>query len=63
MEKIIITGAKGVIGRVLTKSLAGYQITPLDLPEKDVTDYQELLKTFPGHKAIIHLAWDTKTEN
>ena len=63
MRKIIITGARGVIGRVLTKSLTEYQITPLDLPEKDITNYRRLLKIFPGHEAVIHLAWDTKTEN
>jgi len=33
------------------------------LSEKDITDYQQLLKVFPGHEAVIHLAWDTKTEN
>jgi len=63
MKRIVITGARGVIGNVLIRGLGKYQITPLDLPEKDITDYQQLLKVFPNHQAVIHLAWDTKTEN
>lgn len=57
-EKIVITGAAGIIGKVLCQGLSpDYQTTPLDLPESDVRDYQNLVKTFPGHRAVIHLAW------
>jgi len=64
MKKIIITGAKGTIGTVLRKGLLKeYSITGLDLPEFDVRDYQKLLQVFPDHNTVIHLAWDTKTEN
>ena len=63
MVNIVLTGAKGTIGTVLRKSLSGYTITPLDLPEHDVCTYDLLLKTFKGQDAVIHLAWDTLTEN
>lgn len=63
-EKIIITGAKGNIGRILTEGLqAEYTITGLDLPQYDVRDFKTLLEVFPGHSAVIHLAWDTETDN
>jgi len=63
-QEIVITGSEGVIGTVLKKGLADkYDITPLDLPKTDVRDYNTLLQAFPGHFAVIHLAWDTKTDN
>lgn len=62
-KKIIITGAKGTIGVIIREGLRGHQITSLDLPESDTRDYSRLLKAFPDHDVVIHLAWDTKTEN
>ena len=61
-KRIVITGSKGIIGTILRKHLQKYEITPIDLPEVDVRDYNKLLEIFPGHDRIIHLAWD-KTEN
>ncbi len=63
MKKVAITGANGTIGTVLRTGLADYEITPLDLPEADIRDYNRLLENFPGHDAVVHLAWDTKIEN
>lgn len=63
MIKIAITGSKGIIGRVLLKGLKEYQLTPLDLPQNDIRDYVALQKVLKGHDVIIHLAWNTKTEN
>jgi UDP-glucose 4-epimerase len=63
MKKIVITGSRGVIGCVLVKGLRNYEITPMDLPENDVRDYNDLIEIFPGHHAVIHLAWDTKNGN
>src|ERR1035437_1197878 len=61
-KRIVITGAKGVIGTVLTKRLkSSYKITPINLPKTDVRNYQQLLEILPKHNAIIHLAWDDKT--
>jgi len=57
MKKVVITGAKGTIGMVLMKGLTGCEITPIDLPEVDVLDYEKLLNIFPKHDVIIHLAW------
>lgn len=63
-ERIVITGSEGVIGTVLKNGLLkDYEITPLDLPDVDVRNYDALIKIFPGHAAVIHLAWDTHTDN
>ncbi len=62
-EKIIITGANGVIGQILQKGLEDYQITGIDLPNGDVRQYETLANVASGHSAIIHLAWDTETDN
>jgi len=62
-ERIAITGSKGTIGSVLKEGLKDYQVTSIDLPEIDVREYQRLLEVIPQHSAVIHLAWDTKTDN
>jgi len=62
-EKIAITGSNGTIGSVLKEGLKEYQITSIDLPENDVRDYEKLLEVIPHHSAIVHLAWDTNTDN
>lgn len=61
--KIAITGSKGIIGKVLVDGLTGYEITPIDLPEYDVRDYDQLRRVIDGHDVVIHLAWNTQTEN
>lgn len=62
-EKIAITGSSGTIGNVLKEGLKDYQITSIDLPENDVREYARILEVIPHHNAIIHLAWDTETDN
>lgn len=63
-EKIIITGINGAIGQLLISGLGEeYQITGLDLPDGDVRKSETLGNTATGHLAIIHLAWDTQTDN
>lgn len=62
-EKIAITGSSGIIGNVLKEGLKEYQITSIDLPENDVREYARILEVIPHHNAIIHLAWDTETDN
>lgn len=62
-RSIVITGASGIIGKVLREGLGQYPKTYLDLPETDVTDLSKLQEIFPGNFAVIHLAWDTKTDN
>ena len=61
--RIAITGSNGTIGNVLKDGIKEYQITSIDLPEIDVRKYDKLLEVIPYHSAIIHLAWDTKTDN
>jgi len=57
--KVAITGANGMVGRALTGQLDSdkYDITPLDLPEHDVADVDDLIEATKGHGALIHLAW------
>lgn len=63
-ERIAITGASGTIGTVLKEGLKEeYEITSIDLPERNVLNYGQLLKIISQHLAIIHLAWDTITDN
>lgn len=63
MRKIAITGARGTVGTILCGGLPDFSITPIDLPERDVRNADELEKIFRGHEAVIHLAWNTKIEN
>jgi len=64
MKRILITGSKGHIGKALVGDLSkDYNLTLFDLPKFDARNYQQLLKVFTGHDTIIHLAWNSKTEN
>jgi uronate dehydrogenase len=62
MKRVLITGSKGVIGTVLTRSLP-YVITGLDLPENNVADYPALLEHCAGQDTLVHLAGEFKSEN
>ncbi len=63
--KIAITGSEGVIGTVLKKGLYDdYEITPIDIKLGiDVLDYQTLISKLRDNFAVIHLAWNSQTEN
>lgn len=58
MKRVVITGANGRIGSILKEGLISYELTCLDFPDVDVRDYEKLLKIFPGHDAVVHLAWN-----
>lgn len=60
--KVLMTGNRGRVGTPLYKSLKG-DMTPYDLPENDHTDYENLKAKMTGHDAVVHLAWNVKTEN
>jgi uronate dehydrogenase len=63
MKRIAITGGRGVIGTVLANGLRDHDITVLHRPECDPKRFDDLIREFPGHDAVIHLAWDTKIEH
>lgn len=64
MKKVLITGSNGFIGKHLSDELSGdYDLTLVDLPKIDVRNYSQLLQLSKGHDVIIHLAWNTNTEN
>ncbi|MBF6300896.1 NAD(P)-dependent oxidoreductase [Nocardia amamiensis] len=60
--RALITGSSGIIGRVLISGLT-WDKTPFDLPADDVRQYDRLVTSFAGHDAVIHLAWDTQSDN
>lgn len=60
--KVLVTGASGKIGRVLTRGLH-HDITEFDLPEHDARSLEQFAAAAAGHDAIVHLAWNTTTEN
>lgn len=56
-QKIVITGAKGKVGTALTKGLGQeYDIVPVDLPDLDIFDKDNLEQAMEGADAVIHLA-------
>ena len=65
--KVLVTGSRGTIGSVLTRGfthhMTPYDLTPFDLPEHDVGDYEQLLRCARAHDAIVHLAWESSTDN
>lgn len=64
MKKVGVTGASGTIGSLIFKYLSSeYDLISIKRPDVDARDYQSLLAAIRGCDAVIHLAWDTKTEN
>lgn len=63
MKRILITGSDGNIGKALSIGIKGYKLTLANLPKTDVRDYAQLEKLAKGQDVLIHLAWNSKTEN
>lgn len=57
--KVAITGANGKVGQALMGQLdpEKFDITPLDLPEHDSSNLDDLIEATQGHDALIHFAW------
>jgi dTDP-4-dehydrorhamnose reductase len=55
--KVLITGAKGMLGRTLMEELKGFELIPTDL-EVDITDLGQVVSAFVLHRpdAVIHCA-------
>lgn len=57
MQTVLIIGAKGVIGSILTKGLSQkYTVIPFDLPDHDATDYTSLRNKMSGVDVVVHVA-------
>lgn len=63
LSGLAITGARGVIGRVLLEALAERRPRSLDLPDTDLRDPDAAVEGIRGCEQVVHLAWDTRTEN
>lgn len=57
--KIAITGAGGKVGQALIGQLdhTQFHVTPLDLPDHDASNLDDLVQATKGHDVLIHLAW------
>jgi uronate dehydrogenase len=62
MARVVVTGAAGTIGTVLMNGLDGHELTGLDLPDCDLRA-ADLRPLFRRRDVVVHLAWNTKTEN
>lgn len=62
--KVTVTGAKGLLGRVVRESLdpEEFEVNPLDLPETDISDFATLLKATAAADVIMHFAWQGQAE-
>jgi len=63
--KIAVTGANGKVGRALTSELDStqFEITPIDLPDYDVSKLDQLTEATKGHDALLHFAWAALHDN
>ena len=59
MKRVVITGADGTIGSVLTDGLTDYGLRGISpaIDGTDLGDCEQLLRAFSGRDAVIHLAW------
>ncbi|OGH04539.1 MAG: hypothetical protein A2W22_04710 [Candidatus Levybacteria bacterium RBG_16_35_11] len=64
-ERVTITGSEGNIGTILKEGLSkDYDLTLIDiLTGTDVRNYKQLLKAVQEQDILIHLAWNSTTEN
>ena len=62
MDKIILLGAKGMLGSDVYSLCGKDNITPLDLPEFDITDKNQLEKILEGANIVINCAAFTDVE-
>lgn len=63
--KIALTGSNGVVGKALISQLdpERFEVTPLDLPQHNVSDLDHLIEATKGHDALLHFAWNGLRDN
>jgi len=59
---VLVTGSAGRIGQLLVSGLA-HQVTEFDLPDCDARSLDQLTHAAAGHDVVVHLAWNTASEN
>lgn len=63
--KIAVTGANGKVGSALISELdpIQFEITPIDLPDYDASNLDQLIEATRDHDAILHFAWAALRDN
>lgn len=56
--RLLITGAAGTIGTVLSSRLTDFELTLADRPEYDFTGSAVWRALLPGQDTVLHLAWE-----
>lgn len=65
-QKVLVTGAKGMLGRALTKELSlDYQLIGIDIQDADITDENQIKEEIFNIRPeiVIHTAAYTKVDN
>lgn len=62
--KIAVTGAAGRVGSAVVDlaRAEGHEVVPIDLPDVDVTSYEQLHRALTGCEALVHLAAHAQPE-
>ena len=66
MDRIYVTGARGMLGRAVVSLFSGrYEVYPRDLRETDVRDFDTIIEEICGAKPrfVLHLAAMTDVDN
>lgn len=63
MKRVVITGARGVVGQVLLRGLRRISVIPVDLPQWDLRVRSALDDVLADVHMVIHLAWNSRDEN
>lgn len=62
MRDVLLTGAGGTIGTVISSRVTR-PFRSFDVPDFDARHYEQVCEQMKGCESVIHLAWDTKTDN
>ncbi len=63
MTRYLITGAAGMLGQDLQRSLAGRDVTALSRADLDVTDQAAVSDAVAGHDVVVNAAAYTKVDD
>jgi nucleoside-diphosphate-sugar epimerase len=62
-HRIAITGASGLIGRIVVDGLDDWKVSRYSLPWCDLRKYGNALRALANQDMVIHLAWNRNGDN